>query len=68
MALGSRADSLSVPSREVVNMVEGTGSKGYIDTEVMACVWASSCDDFVTEAMDLWIWPSSEPLVSRSQR
>lgn len=68
MAAGSRADSLSVQSRDVVSMVEGAGSKGYIDIEVIACVCASSCDNLVTEATDVWTWPSSEPLLSRSHR
>ena len=42
MAGDSRADSFNVPSCDVDRTVDGTGSNGYIDMEVMACVWADS--------------------------
>lgn len=41
---GSSAESFSVPSCDVVRMVDGVGSNGYIEIDVMACVWAASCD------------------------
>jgi hypothetical protein len=36
MLAGCRAESFRVPSCEVVRIVEGVGSNGYIDTEVIA--------------------------------
>ena len=36
IASGSRTESLSVRSCEVVMIVDGTGSKGYIEMEVIA--------------------------------
>ena len=35
---GSKLDSFSVPSWDVVRIVAGVGSKGYIEIEVIACV------------------------------
>lgn len=54
MASGARADIFNVPSCDVVKMVDGTGSKGYIDTDVMAWVWFSSCEALVTDLEPDW--------------
>lgn len=46
---GPKAESFSVPSCDVVNMVDGTGSKGYIEIDVMAWVCVPSWEALVTE-------------------
>lgn len=49
---GCNADNFNVPSCAVENIVEGTGSKGYIEREVIAWVCASGCEDLLTDAQD----------------
>ena len=68
IAPGPKAESLSVPSYEVVKIVDGVGSNGYIETEVMARVWASSCEALLTDATGWCTCFRSEPRVSRFQR
>lgn len=34
--------------------------------DVIACVWHNSCEALVTDALALWVWVNSDPLLSRS--
>jgi hypothetical protein len=51
----SRVDNFRVLSWDVVKIVDGVGSKGYIEIDVIACVWANSCEDLSSSQLSIVI-------------